>query len=132
MTKNENNKEKNINVEQNYSKIYSGETNKNSNPSLNNNQKRLRKDGKGIPIIKKKLLFKKTKHHAYLRDDLFANETIANIIDIPSYKKYNREGDVIEEEEDNEEQIENNINNNNNANVEINKDMHQCQCCSIF
>ena len=31
MTKNENNKEKNINVDQNYSKIYSGETNKNSN-----------------------------------------------------------------------------------------------------
>ena len=132
MTKNENNKEKNINIEQNYSKIYSEETNKNSNPSLNNNnQKRLRKDGKGIPIIKKKLLFKKTKHHAYLRDDLFSNEAIANIIDIPSYKKYNRE-DVIEEEEDNsEEKIENNIN-NNNSNIEINKDRQQCQCCSIF
>ena len=132
MTKDENNKEKNINIEQNYSKRYSEETNKNSNPSLNNNnQKRLRKDGKGIPIIKKKLLFKKTKHHAYLRDDLFTNEAIANIIDIPSYKKYNRE-DVIEEEEDNsEEKIENNIN-NNNSNIEINKDRQQCQCCSIF
>ena len=128
MTKNENNKDKNINVEQNYSKIYSGETNKNSNPSLNN-QKCLRKDGKGIPIIKKKLLFKKTKHHAYLRDDLYAEEKIANIIDIPSYKKYNREGDIIEEEEDSNEQIENN---NNNLNVEINKDMQKCQCCSIF
>ena len=91
----------------------------------------MRKDGKGIPIIKKKLLFKKTKHHAYLKDDLFANEAIANIIDIPSYKKYNRE-DVIEEEEDNsEEKIENSMN-NNNSNVEINKDMQQCQCCSIF
>jgi hypothetical protein len=132
MTKNENNKEKNINIEQNYSKIYSEETNKNSNPSLNNNnQKRLRKDAKGIPIIKKKLLFKKTKHHAYLKDDIFTNEAIANIIDIPSYKKYNRE-DVIEEEEDNsEEKIENNIN-NNNSNIEINKDRQQCQCCSIF
>ena len=131
MTKNENNKEKNINIEQNFSTIYSGETNKNSNPSLNNNQKRLRKDGKGIPIIKKKLLFKKTKHHAYLRDELYQNEEIANIIDIPSYKKYNLEGDIIEEEEDNNEEIENNIM-NNNLNVEINKDMHQCQCCSIF
>ena len=41
MTQNEssNNKDKNVNNEQNYIKIYSGDTNKNSNYSLNNNNK---------------------------------------------------------------------------------------------
>ena len=61
-----NNKDKNANNEQNYIKIYSGDTNKNSNYSLNNNNKNLiRKDGKGIPIIKKQVFVKKSKHQSY-------------------------------------------------------------------
>ena len=74
MTQNEssNNKDKNANNEQNYIKIYSGDTNKNSNYSLNNNNNKnlIRKDGKGIPIIKKQAFAKKSKHHAYLKDEI--------------------------------------------------------------
>ena len=124
MTKNEsNNKEKIINNE-NYSKIYSEETNKNSNYSLNSNNKtNIRKDGKGIPITKKKL-FTKTNHHAYLKDELMPGQSITNIVDIPSYKQYNADSDIIEEEEDEEQ--------NNEIKIEDNRQMQNVQCCICF
>ena len=131
MTKNEPiNKEKGMNQDLNYSKIYSGETgetNKNTNHSLIKNIKNIRKDGKGVPIIKKKLLIKKSKHHAYLRDDLFSGEKIADIIDVPSYKKYNMDSEIIEEEDDDEQ-----INNNNKLDVNVHSEMYNCQCCIII
>ena len=130
MTKKEsNNKEKGMNIDLNYSKIYSGETgetNKKTNHSLINNRKNPRKDGKGVPIIKKKLLIQKSKYHAYLRDDLFAGEKVADIIDVPSYKKYNMDSEIIEE--DNEEEK---ININNKLDVNIHSELHNCQCCTI-
>ena len=125
MTKNEfNNKDKGINNDLYYSKLFSDDTNKNTNQSLNNNKKNIRKDGKGIPIIKKKLLFKKTKHHAYLKDDLFSGESIVHVIDVPSYKKYNMDSDIIEEEDENEDI-------NNKLNINVNNEIHHCQCCII-
>ena len=129
MTKNEstNNKEKNVNNDQNYIKIYSRETNKNSNYSLNNNNNKnlIRKDGKGIPIIKKKVFVKKSYHHAYLKDEIHPGQNLANVIDIPSYKQYNVDSDAIEEEED-EGLI------NNESAIEVNKEMYRCQCCIII
>ena len=57
MTKNEINKKEKVINNDNYSKIYSEETNKNSNNSLNNNNtNNIRKDGKGIPITKKQII----------------------------------------------------------------------------
>ena len=130
MAKNEssNNKEKNANSEQNYIKIYSRETNKNSNNSLNNNNNKnaIRKDAKGIPIIKKQEFVKKSKHHAYLKDEIYPGQNFANIIDIPSYKKYNIDSDAIEEEDEDEGQI------NNESGIELNKEMYKCQCCIII
>ena len=129
MTKNTfNNKGKGMNTDVNYSKIYSGETgetNKNTNNTLSNNKKKIRKDGKGVPIAKKKLLIKKTKHHAYLKDDLFTGENIAQIIDIPSYKKYNMDSEIIEEVNEDEQ-------NNNKLDVNVHKESHNCQCCCII
>ena len=124
-----NNKEKGMNIDANYSKIYSGETeetNKKTNNNLINKKKNIRKDGKGIPIVKKKLLIKKSKHHAYLKDDLISGENIAQIIDIPSYKKYNIESEIIEEE-DEDEQI-----NNNKLEVNVHSELYHCQCCNII
>ena len=122
-----NNKDKNANNEQNYIKIYSGDTNKNSNYSLNNNNNKnlIRKDGKGIPIIKKQVFVKKSKHHAYLKDEIHPGQNVANVIDIPSYKQYNVDSDAIEEEED-EGPI------NNELAVEVNKEKYNCQCCIII
>ena len=123
-----NNKEKGMNIDANYSKIYSGETgetNKNTNNTLSNNKKKIRKDGKGVPIVKKKLLIKKTKHHAYLKDDLFTGENFAQIIDIPSYKKYNMDSEIIEEVNEDEQ-------NNNKLDVNVHKESHNCQCCCII
>ena len=129
MTKNTfNNKGKGMNTDVNYSKIYSGETgetNKNTNNTLSNNKKKIRKDGKGVPIVKKKLLIKKTKHHAYLKDDLFTGENFAQIIDIPSYKKYNMDSEIIEEVNEDEQ-------NNNKLDVNVHKESHNCQCCCII
>ena len=127
MTKNEINKKEKVINNDNYSKIYSEETNKNSNNSLNNNNtNNIRKDGKGIPITKKQL-FKKTNHHAYLKDELEPGQSITHIVDIPSYKQYNIDSDIIEEEEDDEEEEQ-----NNNIKIEINKEMTNCQCCICY
>ena len=77
-----------------------------------------------MPIIKKKLFIKKTKHHAYLKDELMPGNSITNIIEVPSYKQYNIDSDIIQEED--EEQI------NNELGVETNKEVKYCQCCIII
>ena len=60
---------------------------------------KFRKDAKGILILKKKIQIKKTKHHAYFIDALDPKKSLATIIDIESYKKYNLDNeDEIEEE----------------------------------
>ena len=86
-------------------------------------KKNSRKDGKGNLIIKKKLAIKKTKHHAYLIDNLYPGKEIANIIEVESYKKYNiNEEDEIEEDNEihQKEKIEDN-------NIVISNG-----CCFIF
>jgi len=60
---------------------------------------KFRKDAKGNLILKKKIQIKKTKHHAYFIDTLDPKKSLATIIDIESYKKYNLDNeDEIEEE----------------------------------
>ena len=60
---------------------------------------KFRKDAKGNLILKKKIQIKKTKHHAYFIDALDQKKSLATIIDIESYKKYNLDNeDEIEEE----------------------------------
>ena len=68
---------------------------------------------------------KKSKHHAYLKDEIHPGQNVANVIDIPSYKQYNVDSDTIEEEED-EGPI------NNELAVEVNKEKYNCQCCIII
>ena len=88
--------------------------------SFKNNQ---RKDGKGNLIIKKKFPVKKTKHHAYLIDDLIPGKNLTNIIEVESYKKYN----VDEEEEEIEENKEIQKKEKLEDNVVISQG-----CCFIF
>jgi len=71
-----------------------------------NNQKKIRKDGKGNLILKKVYPNKKTNYHAYLIDTLIPGKEIANIIEIESYKKYNLEDEEVEEEDNNDQKIE--------------------------
>ena len=125
MTKNESDsKERLVNNDQNYAKLLSDETNKKSNYSLNNNNiNNIRKDAKGNPITKKKL-FIKTKHHAYLKDELIPGQSITNVVEIPSYKQYNMDSDIIEEED--EEQ------GNNEMAIDVNREVKHCQCCCTF
>lgn len=67
-------------------------------------QSSLRKDGKGIPIVKKVPNKKiKSKYHAYWKDEIQTGKEVANIVDIKSYKKYNRDDSIIESEEEQEE-----------------------------
>ena len=76
-------------------------TTKSNNNSISSFKNKVRKDGKGNLIIKKKLPVKKTKHHAYLIDSLVPGKDIANVVEIESYKKYN-----LDEEEEIEEEPE--------------------------
>ena len=50
-------------------------------------------------------------------------QSITNIVDIPSYKQYNADSDIIEEED--EEQ-------NNEIKIEDNRQMQNVQCCICF
>ena len=69
-------------------------------------QKKFRKDAKGNLILKKKFPINKTKHHAYLIDEINPEKNIANIIDVESYKKYNLEEEIEEEDKESEEKLE--------------------------
>ena len=84
-------------------------------------QKKFRKDAKGNLILKKKISIKKTKHHAYFIDDIYPDKKIANIIDIESYKKYNLDEEI--EEEDSEKPEEK---------IEDSKVVSLHGCCIIF
>ena len=69
-------------------------------------QKKFRKDAKGNLILKKKFPIKKSKHHAYLIDVINPEKNIATIIDVESYKKYNLEEEIEEEDKEIEEKFE--------------------------
>ena len=83
--------------------------------------KKIRKDAKGNLILKKKFPIKKTKHHAYLIDLIDKDKKLVNIIDVESYKKYNLDEQVQEEETEKEEEK-----------LEENKIVVSQGCCSIF
>ena len=61
--------------------------------------KKKRRDGRGNTISKKEVPIKKTKHHAYLIDNLNPDKNIANIVNIESYKQYNLDSEEDEKEE---------------------------------
>ena len=61
--------------------------------------KKKRRDGRGNTISKKEIPIKKTKHHAYLIDNLNPDKNIANVINIESYKQYNLDSEEEEKEE---------------------------------
>ena len=69
-----------------------------------------RKDAKGNLITKNKSPIKKSKHHAYLIDNLVPGKDLANIIEVESFKKYNVEEEI---ENDNEVQKEEKFEDNN-------------------
>ena len=92
--------------------------------------KKIRKDAKGIPILKKKLQIKKTKYHLYFVDQLDPAKSLEDVVQIESYKKYNLDGEEIEEESNEKED-----------NKQIAVDQEQLQetktiytqkCCHIF
>ena len=74
--------------------------------------KKKRRDGKGNTISKKEIPIKKTKHHAYLIDNLNPDKNIANVVNIESYKHYNldseEEKEEIPESQKQEEKLEDN------------------------
>ena len=62
-------------------------TNNNINePGSPSSIKKKRKDRKGNTISKKESPIKKTKHHAYLIDNVISGQNIANVVNIESYK----------------------------------------------
>ena len=83
--------------------------------------KKFRKDAKGNLILKKKISIKKTKHHAYFIDDIYPDKKIANIIDIESYKKYNLDEEIGEEDSEKPEEK-----------IEDSKVVSLHGCCIIF
>ena len=87
-------------------------------------QKKLRKDAKGNLILKKKYPIKKTKHHAYLIDTIFPDKELVKIIDVESYKKYNLEEEVEQEEEVQSEKPK--------EILEESKVVVSQSCCAIF
>lgn len=96
-----------------------------SKQKIFDNQLKERKDGKGNPIEKKKKQVKKGKYHAYWKDELKSGEELANVVEIESFKKYNREDSVVEEEE--EEQPTKEV----KVEEEI-KPTKELRCCVIF
>ena len=90
-------------------RIPSDEHNSNSNEfssAQTSLQKKFRKDAKGNLILKKKIPIKKTKHHAYFADVINPGKNLAIIIDVESYKKYNLEEEIEEEDKESEEKLE--------------------------
>ena len=83
--------------------------------------KKVRKDAKGNLILKKKFPVKKTKHHIYFLDKINENQKLADIIDVESYKKYNLDEPVEEEEVEKEEEK-----------LEESKVVVSQKCCTIF
>ena len=84
----------------------------------------IRKDVKGNVISKRNSPIKKTKHHAYLIDNVVPGKDIANIIEIESFKKYNVNEEEEEIEDNNEDQKADTFGDNN---VVISHG-----CCFIF
>ena len=93
--------------------------------------KKIRKDAKGIPILKKKLKIKKTKHHIYFVDQLDPKRSLEDVVQIESYKKYNLDGEEEIEEESGEKE--------DNKQIAVDKEQLQetktiytQKCCHIF
>ena len=108
-------------IKNEYNKELTTKSNNNNeigSPSLKNNA---RKDGRGNLIIKKNSPIKKTKHHAYLIDNLIPGKDIANIVEVESFKKYNIDEDQMENDDDAQEER-----------LEDNKVVVSHGCCSIF
>lgn len=94
-------------------KTDSNTTNQNQNAS-NIINLRQRKDGKGIPIIKKNKKKARSKHHAYFVDKINPGKDLTDVVKIESYKNYNRDD---YEEEDEEEFEDNGVEKNENKNA---------------
>ena len=105
------------------SDIYNNTSNEFSSTAPTSLQKKLRKDAKGNLILKKKFSIKKTKHHAFLIDEINPKKEVATIIDIESYKKYNVEG---------EDEVEEVVENEHEEKLEESKVVVSQGCCIIF
>ena len=112
-------------IKNEYDKELTTKSNNNINEqgSPSSYKKKIRKDGKGNIISKKKSPIKKTEHHAYLIDNLIPGQNLANIIDVESYKKYNIDSEEESEEEHQSEPKEK---------LEDNNIVTTQGCCFIF
>ena len=100
MIKNEdsNKKEPQNYTESSFSKLTHETSNLISSP--NAAAKKLRKDAKGIPILKKSGQNKKTLHHLYFVDHLDPSHNLEQVEEIECFKKYNQDGEEEAEEEE--------------------------------
>ena len=114
-------------IKNEYDKELTTKSNNNSNEMnstfFSSFKNKVRKDGKGNLILKKKLPVKKTKHHAYLIDNLIPGKDLANVVEIESYKKYNL---------DDEEEIEEEPEQPKEEKLEDNNVVTTHGCCIIF
>ena len=96
-------------IKNEYNKELTTKSNNNTN-EIGSPKKHSRKDGKGNLILKKNSPVKKTKHHAYLIDNLIPGKDLANIVELESYKKYNIDEEQMEDDNDihPEEKLEDN------------------------
>ena len=92
--------------------------------------KKIRKDAKGIPILKKKLQIKKTKYHLYFVDQLDPGKSLEDVVQIESYKKYNLDGEEIEEESNEKE--DNKQIAVDQGQLQETKTIYTQKCCHIF
>ena len=109
-------------IKNEYNKELTTKSNNNNEICSTSFKNNVRKDGKGNLIIKRDSPIKKTKHHAYLIDNLIPGKDIAHIVEVESYKKYNI--DEEEMEDDNEVHPE--------EKLEDNKVVVSHGCCLIF
>ena len=114
-------------IKNEYDKELTTKSNNNSNEMnstvFSSFKNKVRKDGKGNLILKKKLPVNKTKHHAYLIDNLIPGKDLANVVEIESYKKYNL---------DDEEEIEEEPEQPKEEKLEDNNVVTTHGCCIIF
>ena len=92
--------------------------------------KKIRKDAKGIPILKKKLQIKKTKYYLYFVDQLDPGKSLEDVVQIESYKKYNLDGEEIEEESNEKE--DNKQIAVDQGQLQETKTIYTQKCCHIF
>lgn len=120
--------------ESNFSKITHETSNLYASP--NPITKKMRKDAKGIPILKKTNQNAKTLHHLYFVDHLDPSHNLEDVEEIECYKKYNQEGEeeeveeIIKVKENEDKEVKEEITIDKDKMIDNN--IYTQKCCCVF